>query len=144
MAPPVDPRRRAREARKAAPDTAGKGWFDLPAQQITPEVKRDLRLIRLRGAMDTKRFYKSLDSTKFPKYFQFGTVVEGPADFYAGRMTKKQRQGTLTDELLADPDLAEGRAKRYGRLQEERGRFARKKKRPTGNERKRVVKRPRH
>ena len=62
----------------------------------------------------------------------------------AGRMTKKQRQGTLTDELLADPDLAEGRAKRYGRLQEERGRFARKKKRPTGNERKRVVKRPRH
>ena len=61
-----------------------RGWFDLPAQQITPEVKRDLRLIRLRGAMDTKRFYKSLDSTKFPKYFQFGTVVEGPADFYAG------------------------------------------------------------
>lgn len=56
----------------------------MPAQQITPEVKRDLRLIRLRGAMDTKRFYKSMDQTKFPKYFQFGTVVEGAADFYAG------------------------------------------------------------
>jgi hypothetical protein len=59
-------------------------WFDLPAQQITDEVKRDLRLLRLRGVMDPKRFYKSFDQTKFPKYFQFGTVVEGPADFYAG------------------------------------------------------------
>ena len=63
-----------------------RAWFDLPAQQITPEVKRDLRLIRLRGAMDPKRFYKSLDQTKFPKYFQLGTVVEGAADFYAGTL----------------------------------------------------------
>jgi hypothetical protein len=61
-----------------------RGWFDLPAQQITDEVKRDLRLLRLRGAMDPQRFYKSLDDTKFPKYFQLGTVVETPADFYAG------------------------------------------------------------
>lgn len=59
-------------------------------------------------------------------------------------MTRKQRRGTLTEELLADPDLAEGRAKRFSRLQEERGRWARKKKRPTNNERKKVVKRPRH
>ena len=48
------------------------------------QVKRDLRLLRLRGAMDPKRFYKSFDQSKFPKYFQFGTVVEGPADFYSG------------------------------------------------------------
>ncbi|BDA41166.1 probable deoxynucleotidyltransferase terminal-interacting protein 2 at C-terminar half [Coccomyxa sp. Obi] len=144
MAPPADLRRQAREAKKAAPDTAGKAWFDLPAQQITPEVKRDLRLIRLRGAMDPKRFYKSLDQTKFPKYFQLGTVVEGAADFYAGRMTRKERKGTLTEEILADPDIAATRAKRYGALQEERGRWARKKKRPTTNERKKVAKRPRH
>ena len=34
--------------------------------------------------MDPKAFYKKLDSTKFPKYFQMGTVVEGAADFYSG------------------------------------------------------------
>ena len=34
--------------------------------------------------MDPKRFYKSADQTKFPKYFQFGTVVEGPTEFYSG------------------------------------------------------------
>ncbi len=63
---------------------------------------------------------------------------------FAGRMTRKQRKGTLTEELLADPDLAETRAKRFGALQEERQRWSRKKKRPTNNERKKVAKRPRH
>ncbi len=48
-------------------------------------MKRDLRLLRLRGVMDPKRFYKSADQTKFPKYFQFGTVVEGPTEFYSGQ-----------------------------------------------------------
>ena len=49
---------------------AGKKWYDLPATQITDDMKRDLRLLRLRGAYDPKRFYKSFDDTKFPKYFQ--------------------------------------------------------------------------
>jgi hypothetical protein len=38
-APPRDARRQAREARKAAPDTAGRRWFDLPATQITDEAR---------------------------------------------------------------------------------------------------------
>ena len=45
---------------------------------------QDLRLLALRGAFDPKRFYRKADATKFPKYFQFGTYVEGPADFYSG------------------------------------------------------------
>jgi hypothetical protein len=63
----------------------------------------------------------------------------------AGRLKRKERKGTLTEELLADPDLAETRAKRYGALQEERQRWSRKKvHRATTNERKKVYKRPRH
>ena len=61
-----------------------RGWYELPATQITDEVKRDLRLLHLRSALDPKRFYKGFDQTKFPKYFQLGTVVEGAADFYSG------------------------------------------------------------
>ena len=61
-----------------------RGWFELPATQITDEVKRDLRLLHLRSALDPKRFYKGFDQTKFPKHFQLGTVVEGAADFYSG------------------------------------------------------------
>ena len=44
-------------------------------------------MLRLRGAFDPKRFYKSVDNSKFPKYFQMGTVVEGPTDYYSGAGT---------------------------------------------------------
>ena len=41
-------------------------------------------MLALRGALDPKRFYRNPDATKFPKYFQMGTVVGGPTDFYTG------------------------------------------------------------
>lgn len=50
------------------------------------QLKTDLRLLALRGAFDPKRFYRNPDATKFPKYFQMGTVVEGPTDFYSGAL----------------------------------------------------------
>ena len=62
----------------------------------------------------------------------------------AGRMTKKERKQTLTEELLADPELTQSRRKRFGALQQEKQRWSRKKSRPTNNERKKVYKRPRH
>jgi hypothetical protein len=68
-APTLDAAARTKEAKKSAPDTAGAKWFDLPAPKITDELKRDLRVLRLRGAYDPKRFYKSFDNAKFPKYF---------------------------------------------------------------------------
>ena len=76
----------AKAARRHAPDTAGKDWFDLPAQTLTEDVKRDLRLLRLRGTFDPKRHYKSFDHKKFPRHFQIGTVVESAADFHSGQM----------------------------------------------------------
>jgi hypothetical protein len=144
--PPPDERVQAKAARRAAPDTAGKGWFDLPATKITDEVKSDLRMLRLRGALDPKAHYKKLDDTKFPKYFQMGTVVEGAADYYSGRLTNKQRKRTLTEEIMADEGLAQVRKKRFNKLQEERSYWAKKKAgRKTENERrKKAHHRPKH
>lgn len=124
---PLHARTAERAARKAASDTAGRRWFDLPATTITPEVKTDLRLLALRGAFDPKRFYRNPDATKFPKYFQMGTVVEGPADFFSGRMTKAERKQTLTEELLADSRLVDTHKRRFGRLQAERSKFSKRK-----------------
>ena len=82
---PRDTRSLERQAAKLAPKTAGKQWFDLPAQQMTDETKRDLKLLQLRGTFDPKRFYKSSDHKKsLPKFFQVGTVVASSADFYSG------------------------------------------------------------
>jgi hypothetical protein len=60
---------RAAAAAAAGPEGANRKWYQLPAVEITDDVKRDLRLLRLRGAYDPKRFYKSFDETKFPKHF---------------------------------------------------------------------------
>lgn len=57
--------------KKAA--TAGKAWFDLPAPEMTDELRRELQIIRLRHHMDPKRHYKRL-SEKLPKFFQVRTI----------------------------------------------------------------------
>ena len=63
------------------------------------------QFIACRTAFDPKTFYKKPDKTKFPKYFQFGTVVEGAADFFSARMPKSERRATLTEQVLADPQI---------------------------------------
>ena len=35
---------------------------------MTPELKRELRLLKLRGTFDPKRFYKNADSKKLPTH----------------------------------------------------------------------------
>ena len=182
---PRDTRSLERQAQKLAPQTAGRQWFDLPAQQLTDGTRRDLKLLQLRGTFDPKRFYKSSDHKKgLPKFFQIGTVVESAADFYsgtqppwfcflgltckdpvfvlmhiitsllvcthafctypgpscsgeqqtdtclarredhltelhyvAGRLSNKERKGTITEELLADPELSQARKRRFDKLQ---------------------------
>lgn len=75
-------------------------------QKINPDMKRELRLLRLRGAFDGKRFYRSFDHSKFPKHFALGTVVEGPTEFYSGRLDSKQRRKTsFAEQLLGDPAI---------------------------------------
>ena len=55
--------------RRTASANSGPGWFNLAAPAITPDLKRDLRLLRLRGAFDPKRFYKSADNGRLPEHF---------------------------------------------------------------------------
>lgn len=48
LVPPRDAAAVAKAERRAAPATAGNKWHDLPATEITEDVKRDLRLLKLR------------------------------------------------------------------------------------------------
>ncbi|XP_071742531.1 rRNA-processing protein fcf2-like [Rutidosis leptorrhynchoides] len=102
--PPNDPKKVNKFLKKQVKDTAGKGWFDMPAPTLTPELKKDLQLLKLRNVMDPKRHYKKGDS-KLPKYFQVGTVVEHATEYYTSRLTKKERKSTLADELLSNESL---------------------------------------
>ena len=92
-------RERARAAKK---ETAGKGWFDLPATELTADVRRDIRLLRMRNVLDPKRHYRANDNNKAPKYFSMGTIVAGAADKQSDRLSRRERKATIADELVAD------------------------------------------
>uniref|UniRef100_A0A2P2LYS9 rRNA-processing protein fcf2 n=1 Tax=Rhizophora mucronata TaxID=61149 RepID=A0A2P2LYS9_RHIMU len=70
--PPKDPAKLKKLIRKQDKDTLGKDWFDMPAPTLTPELKKDLQLLKLRSVIDPKRHYKKGDSKSktLPKYFQ--------------------------------------------------------------------------
>lgn len=42
----------------------------MPRTDLTPELKRDLQLLKMRGVIDPKRFYKKDKQAGFPKYSQ--------------------------------------------------------------------------
>ncbi|KAL8515339.1 hypothetical protein ACS0TY_014155 [Phlomoides rotata] len=118
--PPNDPRKLNKLLKKQVKDTVGKNWFDVPAQTITPELKKDLQLLKLRGAIDPKRHYKKGDSRSktLPKYFQVGTVIESASEFFTGRLTKKERKATLADELLSDGKFLDYRKRKVREIEE--------------------------
>ncbi|KAG1666949.1 Deoxynucleotidyltransferase terminal-interacting protein 2 [Nymphon striatum] len=92
--------------------TKGSSWYNMPATELTDEVKNDLLVIKMRNALDPKKFYKSNDLKVLPKYFQIGHVVDNQADFYHSRVPKKQRKKTLVDELLADAEFQKFKKKK--------------------------------
>ena len=86
--------------------------------EYTPELRRDMRLLKLRGAFDPKRFYKTNDTSRLPKHFQVGTVEAGAQDFYSSRLTKKERKRTISEEVAADAEIRAHRKKRFAKIQD--------------------------
>ncbi|EGF77624.1 hypothetical protein BATDEDRAFT_13703 [Batrachochytrium dendrobatidis JAM81] len=107
--------------------TAGPGWFDMVSAELTDEVKRDLHILRSRAALDPKRHYKRDNSKEFPKVFQFGTIIEGPTEFYSSRLTNKERKQTIVDELLSDAKTKAYMKRRTAEVHEKKNNFTRSK-----------------
>lgn len=96
--------------------STGDGWFHMKAPEITQELKGDLQVLKMRGSLDPKRFYKKNDRDGFPKYFQVGTVVDSPVDFYHSRIPKKERKRTMVEELLNDAEFRQKNKKKYQQI----------------------------
>jgi hypothetical protein len=111
--------------------TSGAGWFNLPATEMTEELKQDLRAVRMRGALDPKRFYKALDRPS--KFVQIGTIIEGRDEYYSSRLTRKERRTNLVDELMADEKTRQYTKRKFGSIQNDKQnkkRFGPRKKNP--------------
>ncbi|KAF4450598.1 30S ribosomal protein S10, mitochondrial [Fusarium austroafricanum] len=90
-------------ANKFAKSTAGPNWFDLPKTNMTPEFKREWQVLRMRGILDPKHQKKALRASA-PEYSQVGEIIAGPTEFYSARLTRKERKGTLLEEVTRDLD----------------------------------------
>src|SRR5690606_15959249 len=102
-------------------DTAGPAWFDLPKTKLTPELKRDFQILRLRGALNPKVHYKkSASKTLVPRYCHVGEVVEGSADFYSARLTRRERKMTFAQEVLSTSGLKARSKSKYSTIQEKK------------------------
>lgn len=99
--------------------TAGSDWFNLPKTNLTPELKRDLQLLKMRNVLDPHRHYKK-ESGKMqaPEYSQVGTIIEGPTEFFSGRIEKAQRKKTFVEEVLAGEQETKRFKRKYGELQD--------------------------
>lgn len=109
-----------KKRKKERERTKGSKWYDMPATEMTDEIKHDLEVLQMRSVLDPKHFYKKNDLKVLPKYFQVGKVVDNAADFYNSRIPKKQRKRTMVDELLADAEFKRYNKRRYKEIIEER------------------------
>ncbi|KAF2750291.1 Fcf2-domain-containing protein, partial [Sporormia fimetaria CBS 119925] len=83
-------------------ETAGANWFNMPKTDLTPELRRDLQLLKMRSVLDPKRHYKKMDSkSDVPAFSQVGTIIEGPTEYYTSRINNKDRKRTFVEEVLA-------------------------------------------
>lgn len=82
--------------------TAGSDWFNMPRTNLTPELKRDLQLLKMRNVLDPHRHYKK-DNGKFkvPEFSQSGTLIEGASEYYSARLNNAARKKTLVEEVMA-------------------------------------------
>uniref|UniRef100_A0ACB8F3B5 Uncharacterized protein n=1 Tax=Sphaerodactylus townsendi TaxID=933632 RepID=A0ACB8F3B5_9SAUR len=94
--------------------TTGDGWFGMKAPEMTGQIEKiHLLVLKMRAAIDPKRFYKKNDREGLPKYFQVGTIVDSPVDFYHARIPKKERKKTIVEELLADAEFRRYNKRKY-------------------------------
>ena len=90
----------------------------MPKTDLTPELKRDLQLIKMRGVLDPHRHYKKENGKmQAPEYSQVGTIVEGPTEYFTGRIENKKRKRTFVEEVLAGEQETHRFKRKYGEYQ---------------------------
>lgn len=88
----------------------------MKAPEVTEEVKHELELIRMRKALDNKRFYKRSEAKTLPKFFQIGKVLPSPLDHFQERNQRPSK--SLVDDLLADAEFQKRNKRKYREIME--------------------------
>ncbi|KAK0622865.1 hypothetical protein B0T14DRAFT_535882 [Immersiella caudata] len=88
--------------KKEKKENTGSDWFNMPRTNLTPELKRDLQVLRMRDVVAAgKQFFKK-DNRKdhVPEFCQVGTIIAGATDGANHRLTRKEQKRTIVEEIL--------------------------------------------
>lgn len=114
---PAQQKENAKKKKEAA--TAGPDWFDMPAPEMTQELRDDLKLLSLRSALDPSRHYKRNDRSMASRFLQVGEFVSDPSAYYTDRVSRRQRNApTIVDALLRDVEKRQYLKKKYSTLEQ--------------------------
>lgn len=101
--------------------TTGEAWFNMKAPELNKELKGDLKVLQMRGSLDSKRFYKKNDRDGFPKYFQVSFQLRiPPTEMYCGGhngvhcVSAGWHGGGQSGGLLSFPSSQEGQEENHG------------------------------
>ena len=90
----------------------------MPRTNLTPQLKKDLQLLRMRGVLDPKQHWRKDTRKNFvPDFSQVGTLVEGPTEYYSARLTRKERKQTIVEEVLGSTETNAKFKTRYNDIQ---------------------------
>ncbi|SCV74728.1 BQ2448_7757 [Microbotryum intermedium] len=94
-----------KELKARHPPTAGPSWFNMPAPTMTPQLKREVQAMRLRNALDPKRFYRgdaAKADSKLPEFFQVGHVLNESQRATNAEPIGKVKKRSFVEELIED------------------------------------------
>ncbi|KAK4448594.1 hypothetical protein QBC34DRAFT_449413 [Podospora aff. communis PSN243] len=91
------------QKKKEKKDNTGSDWFNMPRTNLTPELKRDLQVLRMRDVVAAgKQFFKKDNRKDYvPEFCQVGTIIAGATDGASHRLTRKQQKRTIVEEVLS-------------------------------------------
>ncbi|CAD6904309.1 unnamed protein product [Tilletia controversa] len=94
--------------------------------KTSAEIAREVQAIRLRNALDPKRFYRGAKGDRalaLPEFAQIGTIL--PDEFAPsqnlGRAQRSRTKGSVVEELLRDDTAKEYATRKFSELQDARG-----------------------
>uniref|UniRef100_A0A6P4E0W9 Deoxynucleotidyltransferase terminal-interacting protein 2 n=1 Tax=Drosophila rhopaloa TaxID=1041015 RepID=A0A6P4E0W9_DRORH len=105
--------------------TKGSGWFNLPATEVTEDMRNDLKIIQMRSVLNPKQFYKKNDYKILPKFFQIGTVTHSALDNFKDKKARKTK--SIVAELLDDEMFQKFNKKKYQEVIQRTDKYAQRK-----------------
>ncbi|GAA5916247.1 Fcf2 domain-containing protein [Sporobolomyces salmoneus] len=123
------PRLSKKQYKANQPHTAGSKWFDMPATPMTPELKREIDAMRLKNALDPKKFMKGgAKNEKIGEFFQVGHIITPNTRATTSNSLPTASKRSFVEELVED-EQARAYAKKKTKEVMQKGMSGRKRQR---------------